>query len=84
MQSLRDLIARASEYPKHQVFRDVHPYLLDFYFEQLNKLEERLFHGTNRARVNFWECSGGEQREFLIVWRKRVAAKSMQHLRKRH
>ena len=62
-----DLTARASEYPKHQVFRDVYPYLLEFYFEQLNKLDERLFHGMNRASINFWECFGGEQRKFLNV-----------------
>lgn len=55
-----DLTARASEYPKYQVFRAVHPYLLDFYFEQLNKLDERLFHGMDRASVSFWECFGGE------------------------
>ena len=65
MEFLLDLTSRASEYPKHHTFGDVHPYLLDFYFEQLNKFERKLFDDINGASVSFWECSCGGRCKFV-------------------
>ena len=55
MQEVDNLAKRARDYPKHQIFQDAHPYMLEVYFDQLNEFERNLFQGLN-ASINFWEC----------------------------
>ena len=62
MASVAELTALANEYPKRQSFRDVHPLLLNEYFDKLNELDKKLFQGANNASMNFWQCFSIGQR----------------------
>ncbi|KAL6721391.1 hypothetical protein ACLMJK_000494 [Lecanora helva] len=56
MESVVDRTASASEYPRKSKFRDIHSFMLNDYFEKLNELNDKLFHGAHRASMEFWEC----------------------------